>query len=723
MNNIDILNDTLTIMNQGYYIKNEKRIDLKLSFDEMKNIKVFLPDKVHALKNYKLSEHVHVIGKCGYGCENADSFTVARQNYKKYSYLFNNKDKEILVLNFANPVNPGGGVRKGARAQEEDLCRTSSLLCSLESVEASKYYKYNKTLNTYMGSDAIMITPKVEIIKDSNGNLLDESVVVAVMTCAAPMITFGLEGMSEKQYIELFYNRIAGILRAAVYMGYKHLVLGAFGCGAFGNDAKTVSDLFYKALKEFQIDGMTESDLFRRIDFAVLSRSPEQYNHKEFYRNFGGNNFYREEIKKQYDTVADKKKEQEKYLDKIKGSLIGGAAGDALGYAVEFLHDDQIFRKYGKEGITEYSLKNGIAQISDDTQMTLFTANAILFGDTRLAMRGIGGDPMMYAPLSYADWFITQSLPYEEGLKVKRYSGKCGISWLLDVPELYNRRAPGNTCMSAIDSILKGASRFDYIKEPMNDSKGCGGIMRIAPLGLHYQIQSGNLNELDLLGAKMSAITHGHPLGYMPSAVLTHILNRLVYSKDEKLSLRQIVIEARDAARNIFDDNEYVRKLRELIDLAIELSENRVDDLENIRRLGEGWVAEETLAIAIYCSLKYQYDFSAGIIAAVNHDGDSDSTGAVTGNILGALLGYSGIEDKWKKNLELHDVICEMAEDLCYGCHMDEYGDYYDEDWARKYMNIHWKKANTQKIESISDIVNSDEFYKINKALRNGGNI
>ncbi len=316
MNNIDILNDTLTIMNQGYYIKDKKRIDLKLSFDEMKNVKVFLPDEVHALKNHKLSEHVHIIGKCGYDCENADSFAVARQNYKKYSYLFNSKDKEILVLNFANPVNPGGGVRKGARAQEEDLCRASSLLCSLESVEASKYYKYNKSLNTYMGSDAVIISPKVEIIKDSRGNLLDESAVVAVMTCAAPMITFGLEGMSEKQYIELFYNRIIGMLRVAVYMGYKHLVLGAFGCGAFGNDAKIVSDLFYKALKEFKFDGMTESDLFRRIDFAVLSRSPEQYNYKEFYRNFGGNNFYREEIKNSMILLQIRKKRRKNILIK-----------------------------------------------------------------------------------------------------------------------------------------------------------------------------------------------------------------------------------------------------------------------------------------------------------------------------------------------------------------------------------------------------------------------
>lgn len=486
MNNIEILTDTLNILNQGYYVKDGKRINLKLNKDEMKEVKVFLPDEVHVLKDYKLPEHVYVMGRCGHSCENIDSFTLARRNYKDYSLFFNDKDKEILVLNFANPVNPGGGVREGARAQEEDLCRTSSLLCSLGSYEASAYYKFNRSLYSHMGSDGIIITPKVEIIKDANGELLDESVVVAVMTCAAPMITYDIEGMTEEQYQKLFYRRIVGMLRVAAYLGYKHLVLGAFGCGAFGNDAKVVSDLFYRALKDFEFDGMREKDLFRRIDFAVLSRSPEQYNYKEFYHNFGDNNFFRDEIKAQYDSVREAKKKREPYMDKIKGSLIGGAAGDALGYSVEFSQDFEIFQKYGKQGITEYDLINGVAQISDDTQMTLFTANAILFGETRGATRGIGGDPMMYAPQSYLDWYTTQMLGYEDGTKLHRYNGTGGISWLLDVPELYARRAPGNTCLSALNVLSNGSVRRDYIGEPMNNSKGCGGIMRVAPLGLHY---------------------------------------------------------------------------------------------------------------------------------------------------------------------------------------------------------------------------------------------
>ena len=73
-----------------------------------------------------------------------------------------------------------------------------------------------------------------------------------------------------------------------------------------------------------------------------------------------------------------------KSLDKYRGCLIGGAVGDALGYAVEFLDEIDIFRHYGKKGIIEYDLVDGIAQISDDTQMTLFTANGLLLGTTKI---------------------------------------------------------------------------------------------------------------------------------------------------------------------------------------------------------------------------------------------------------------------------------------------------------------------------------------------------
>lgn len=375
-------------------------------------------------------------------------------------------------------------------------------------------------------------------------------------------------------------------------------------------------------------------------------------------------------------------KETERNMDRIKGSLFGGAVGDALGYAVEFLGEEQIQELFGKGGIQEYQLDStsGKALISDDTQMSLFTANGILIGETRGHMRGIQGPPRSYVAIAYQDWLKTQEGAYFGTSKSGQDSSD---TWLMDIPELYSQRAPGRTCISELVKLQdNNYCSSDYIHEKRNNSKGCGGVMRVAPLGLHYA--NIDLGILDMEGAQLAAITHTHPLGYMPAAVLVHIVSRAVYAPE--MPLAEIVAEARDTATDIFKDEDYINDLTDLVNLAIDLSENEDSDINNIHMLGEGWTAEETLAIAIYCSLKYQNDFSAGIIASVNHRGDSDSTGAVTGNILGAVNGYSSIEEKWKTDLELADIIIEMAEDLCHGCQMSEYGRYRDIRWIKKYI-------------------------------------
>lgn len=391
IDNIDMLQDTLSILEQGYYVIDGKKTKLKLSRKQMETVQVFLPQDIDVISQKKDFPHTHVLGRTSIGCRNTDSFSQARKCYETSASRFvKNRNQKILVLNLANPVHPGGGVRKGAVAQEEDLCRKSSLLLSLESTAAQTYYRYNKSLHTYMGSDAVIITPDVEIIRDERGNLLEDSVLVSVMTCAAPMLRNGLEGMTDQEYREMVYKRITGMLKVAAYMGYQALVLGAFGCGAFRNDARIVSDLFYRAMKEFDFDGMKLEDFFRCIDFAVLCRPHALYNYKEFARNFA--DFYEAENQKMWEEavkeVEKTKKAAEIYLDQIRGSMIGGAIGDALGYTVEFWQEDYIFRKYGENGITSYELANGKALISDDTQMTLFTANGLLVRETRGKLRG-----------------------------------------------------------------------------------------------------------------------------------------------------------------------------------------------------------------------------------------------------------------------------------------------------------------------------------------------
>lgn len=683
--NIAVLQDTLSICKQGWYIKDNEKKKLKLTREQMEEARVFLPKEIEAVSEYKDFQHIHVMGRCGYSCVNADSFTLARKRTEQLSNdLAKKAAKPVLVLNLANPVNPGGGVRGGAKAQEEDLCRKSSLLLSLESRNSLPYYEYNRSLHTYMGSDAVIFHPQVEIIKDENGDLLEDTVIVAVLTCAAPMLIYGMEGMNRSEYEAMVYRRIMGMLKVAAYLGYKHLVLGAFGCGAFQNDARIISDLFYKALKEFDYDGMKEKDMFKRIDFAVMDHSANQYNFREFSRNFA--NFYRDEDQTVIDYAEKRRKEKEVHLDAIRGCIYGGAAGDALGYPVEFMTEESIFSKYGKKGITEFDKdpQTGKALISDDTQMTLFTANGLLVGDTRGKLRGIQGWPRVYVAYAYLDWLLTQQSSLEEVNRHERFTKNGGRSWLLDVPELYSRRAPGITCLSALEKEWNGESFGDYVKAKRNNSKGCGGIMRVAPIAVDYQT---DMDTLDMEGAQLAAITHGHSLGYMPAAVLVHIINRIVFPEGgERQPLKDIILEARDSVAKIFAVDPHLRELTDIIDLAIRLSENGEDDLDNIHRLGEGWVAEETLGISLYCALRYQNDFSAGIIAAVNHKGDSDSTGAVTGNILGALIGYRAIDEKWKKDLELSDVILEIADNLCHGCQMSEYSLYRDADWEKKYI-------------------------------------
>ena len=696
--NIMMFQDTMRILDQGYYTIGSNLIELKLSREQMEAADVYLPREIEIMSESKDFQHAHVTERCEYGCENEDSFSLARKRMEQFFGEFNQEgEKPILVLNLANAVHPGGGVRRGAKAQEEDLCRKSSLLLSLESRNARPYYEYNKSLRTDMGSDAIIITPQVEIIKDENGNLLNDTVIVAVMTCAAPMLRNGMQGISPLKYKAMMYQRISGMLKTAAYLGYQHLILGAFGCGAFRNDAHIVSNLFYKALKAFDYNGMKEKDVFRSIDFAVMDHSDDQYNFREFSRNFA--HFYRDEDQAEAKEVSKGAEEKEDHLDAIRGCIFGGAVGDALGYPVEFLSEKKIFAKYGSHGITSYEKdhKTGKALISDDTQMTLFTANGLLVGDTRGALRGVQGWPRHYVADAYREWLLTQEWSIQEVTRDDRFTDSSRHSWLLEVPELYARRAPGITCLSELEKEQAGKSYDDYVKAKRNNSKGCGGIMRVAPIAVDYQT---DIKKLDMEGAQLAAITHGHSLGYMPAAVLVHIINRIVFPpKDRNMSLKEIIQEARDTMHQVFAGDPYLPILTEIIDRAVMLAESgSEDDLENIHQLGEGWVAEETLGISLYCALKYQNDFSAGIIAAVNHNGDSDSTGAVTGNILGALLGYEAIEEKWKKDLELSDVILEMADDLCHGCRMSEFSNYHDDDWEWKYIYMHRRRINPPTI-------------------------
>lgn len=345
--------------------------------------------------------------------------------------------------------------------------------------------------------------------------------------------------------------------------------------------------------------------------------------------------------------------------DRIRGCLYGGAVGDALGYPIEFLGEKEIIHRYGTGGIQEYvmDLESRKALISDDTQMTLFTADGLLSWTKEIKERKVESTLSQYLYDFYQEWLLTQEISFSKRENVQQGDRRY-VSRLMEIPELYQSRVPGNTCLSALSHQRKSGVR-GRVDVPLNTSKGAGGIMRIAPAALCNYL---DLEFMEREGAEIAAITHSHSLGYIPAAVMVHIINRIVYPKQQ--TLKEIVIEAKESAKKLFEGDKNLKQLTDIMDLAVLLSENTDTDLANINRIGEGWVAEEALGIALYCSLRHQDDFSAGIIASVNHKGDSDTTGAVTGNILGALTGYAEIEDKWKQNLELSDTILKMADEI-----------------------------------------------------------
>ena len=252
-------------------------------------------------------------------------------------------------------------------------------------------------------------------------------------------------------------------------------------------------------------------------------------------------------IKAYVESIEERRMRQKEWVkDCIRGCMMGGAAGDALGYPVEFLSRGQILSKYGQNGITQFKLdQNGKALVSDDTQMTLFTANGMLMGVTRGCMRGVGGEPEKYVNGAYIDWYYTQT----GNLGTFKEKDDYHYTWLRDLPELAHQRAPGMTCMSACYSLVNH-------QQPVNDSHGCGGLMRVAPMGLldaaFQQMNNrgfyGSATRLAQAGAVIAKTTHLHPLGYLPAALMTLLIARLVplTPQEAKESIISIVNDSLD---------------------------------------------------------------------------------------------------------------------------------------------------------------------------------
>ena len=323
----------------------------------------------------------------------------------------------------------------------------------------------------------------------------------------------------------------------------------------------------------------------------------------------------------------------------FRGCLLGGAAGDALGAPVEFLDLAAIQARFGPAGIRDMAPAYGRAggAITDDTQMTLFTAEGVLRAHVRGMLRGLSSIPGMVG-LAYQRWLFTQ------GIKGKMTSfGRDG--WLLGHEALFAVRAPGNTCVSA---LANG-------KALTNQSKGCGGVMRVAPIGLYVAARDLPARQAFTWGCEVAALTHGHPTGQLPAGVLAMVICELV----EGCSLRRALEHAKDV---LTEQPEHEETLAAIV-AAERLAAGGGESATALADLGQGWVAEEALAIALYCSLRAA-NLEEAVIMAANITGDSDSTAAITGNLMGAMLGVHELTERWLEALELREVLVAVADDL-----------------------------------------------------------
>ena len=322
----------------------------------------------------------------------------------------------------------------------------------------------------------------------------------------------------------------------------------------------------------------------------------------------------------------------ESYAGRVLGCLLGGAVGDALGYEVEFFSLPRIRERFGPDGIREPALNAaGQAVVSDDTQMTIFTAEGLVDSIERNGSltRDEALDAVRAATL---DWHAMQT-------------GQTANGGLSHYGVLGEHRAPGNTCM---DACAHGATGTP--ENAINDSKGCGGVMRVAPVGLCLELSDEGAFEL---AARCAAQTHGHPSGYLSAGALAAIVRNLI----EGQTPDRCASRALEIARRWDRADETVGSLERACELAGKGSADRTKD---IAQLGEGWVGEEALAIGMY-SVLVASSFADAVRVASNHSGDSDSTASIAGQIYGAWKGVAAVPHGWSRRLDTLAPLLDVA--------------------------------------------------------------
>lgn len=314
-------------------------------------------------------------------------------------------------------------------------------------------------------------------------------------------------------------------------------------------------------------------------------------------------------------------------MEKIKEILLAGAIGDAYGYCVEFDSFTQITKRYGSKGIQLGDVKKWI--VSDDTQMTIFCFYAIKENliTPNIDLNKINSNIFK----NYLDWYITQ---FKDNPN----------SQLGNLKSMQVRRAPGNTCLLSLQSQICGT-----IEKPINNSKGCGGIMRVAPIAF----LNTTLENIFKLGNMQAAITHGHPCGFLSSGFFATMLKCAMEGED--------FFSAYNKSKSIllnYPDNQEMLNYLKILENSFTLPLQEPDSLNQL--IGEGWIGEEALGIALYSVLKGK-TFEECLWISANHNGDSDSTASLAAQL---FVAFNGLPEQYQSLYEKLDV-CD-AFNICY---------------------------------------------------------
>ena len=310
----------------------------------------------------------------------------------------------------------------------------------------------------------------------------------------------------------------------------------------------------------------------------------------------------------------------------VRAMLRGGALGDAMGAEIEFWKLPQIRARF-PHGIDRLLSHQGLTgAVTDDTQMTLFTAEGLINAMVRGVVRGVCHPPSIVHH-ALLRWYATQG---------ERSNVDAGDFGLVTDPRLHVRRAPGLTCLSALGDAQSSGEKA------RNDSKGCGTIMRVASCAFWPH------DDWRDLAAETSALTHGHRTGAEAAACFAEILHSVADG---------MPVERASTEALAHTSGETAKALRAA------LVAPRDGTAETVETLGGGWVAEEALAIAVYAALCAR-DLDHGLQIALIHSGDSDSTGAIAGNLLGLIFLDQVMTHPLQEQVECADLIDHLARDL-----------------------------------------------------------